>query len=176
MSVEKWEFSQLSCSGKRERELMSVCYRYYLLNEKNLSSIIKIRTSSNLMKIYESRLELAVKCRPRKNNFLPGNTNWRQKMSAHQRSIFVLNLHVYKHIRLYSKSSLTLKEWRFNLSFPWVSVLFLNSWMVSSYIVRYDTNPPAIQKRHWHSKEAQIEPPLFECEREWAFSIQAIVF
>ena len=30
------------------------------------------------------------------------------------------------------------------------------------YSVRYDTNPPAIQKEHWHSREAQIEPPLIE--------------
>jgi hypothetical protein len=74
--------------------------------------------------------------------------------------------------RLYSKSSLTPKEWRFNLSFPWVSMLFLNSWRVSSHTVRYDTNAPAIQKQHWHSREAQIEPPLFE--REWAFRIQCI--
>jgi hypothetical protein len=37
--------------------------------------------------------------------------------------------------RLYSKSSLTLtvhalKEWRFDLSFPWVSMPYLNSWRV----------------------------------------------
>jgi hypothetical protein len=43
---------------------------------------------------------------------------------------------------LYSKSSLTLK---LDLSFPWVSVLFLNSRRVSSHIVGYDTSPPAIQ-------------------------------
>ena len=38
--------------------------------------------------------------------------------------------------RLYSKSSLTLtlKEWRFNFSFPWMSMLFLNNWRVSSHI------------------------------------------
>jgi hypothetical protein len=47
---------------------------------------------------------------------------------------------------LYSKSSLTLKGWSFNLSFP--SMLFLNSWRVSSHIVMYDTNSPAIQKQH----------------------------
>jgi predicted nuclease with RNAse H fold len=29
------------------------------------------------------------------------------------------------------------------------------------------THPPAIQKQHWHSREAQIEPPLFECECMW---------
>jgi hypothetical protein len=60
------------------------------------------------------------------------------------------------------------------------SMLFLNSWRVSSYTVSYDTNPPAIQKEHWHSREAQIEPPLIECECEcelleyrrlsWSFS------
>jgi hypothetical protein len=38
------------------------------------------------------------------------------------------------------------KSGRFNMSFPLVSMLFLNSWRVSSHIVRYDTNPPAIQK------------------------------
>jgi hypothetical protein len=75
-------------------------------------------------------------------------------------------------LRPYSKSSLTLNEWRFNLSFPWVSVLFLNTWRVSNHIARYDTSPPAIQKQHWHSREAQIEPPLIECE--WAFRIRAL--
>ena len=33
-----------------------------------------------------------------KKNFLPGSTTWRQKFPADQRSIFVLNLHVHKHI------------------------------------------------------------------------------
>jgi hypothetical protein len=80
------------------------------------------------------------------------------------------------HYRLYSKSSLTLKEWRFNLSFPWVSVLFLNSWRVSPVPYYVTTHPPAIQKQHWYSREAQIEPPLFECEHEWAFRIQAYIF
>jgi hypothetical protein len=55
-------------------------------------------------------------------------------------------------------------------------MLFLNSCRVSSHIVRYDTNPPAIQKLHWHSREAQIEPPLIECECEWAFRIRALKF
>jgi hypothetical protein len=77
------------------------------------------------------------------------------------------------HFHPYSKSSLTLNEWRFNLSFSSVSMLFLNSWRVSSHIVRYDTNPPAIQKQHWHSREARIEPPLIECE--WAFRIRAFM-
>jgi hypothetical protein len=27
----------------------------------------------------------------------------------------------------------------------------------------------SIQKQHWHSREAQIEPPLIECECERAF-------
>jgi hypothetical protein len=52
--------------------------------------------------------------------------------------------------RPYSKSSLTLtlNEWRFNLSFSWVLMLFSNSWRVSSHRVRYETSPPAIQKQH----------------------------
>jgi hypothetical protein len=68
---------------------------------------------------------------------------------------------------MYSKSSLTLKEWRFNLSFPLVSMLFLNSWGVSVVPYYVTTHSPAIQKQHWHSREAKIEPPLYECE--WAF-------
>jgi hypothetical protein len=47
--------------------------------------------------------------------------------------------------------------------------LSVNSWKVSSHIVKYDTNPPAIQK---HSQEAQIELPFIEWE--WAFRIRAI--
>ena len=47
-----------------------------------------------------------------------------------------------------------------------MSLLFLNSWRVSSHIVRYDTGPLAIQKQQWDSREAQIEPPLIECECE----------
>jgi hypothetical protein len=43
-------------------------------------------------------------------------------------------------------------------------MLFLNSWRVSSHIGRYDTSPPAIQKQQWHSREAQIELPLIECD------------
>jgi hypothetical protein len=39
------------------------------------------------------------------------------------------------------------------------------------------TDPLAIQKQHWHSREARIEPTLFECREpplcEWAFRIQA---
>jgi hypothetical protein len=60
--------------------------------------------------------------------------------------------------RLYTKSSHSKSAWRFNLSFPWVSVLFLNSWRVSVVT----TLPPSIQKQHWHPREAQIEPPLFD--------------
>jgi hypothetical protein len=91
---------------------------------------------------------------------------------------FALNAGRDSLIRPYSKSSLTLtlNEWRFNfnLSFSRVSMLFLNSWRVSSHIVRYDTSPPAIQKQQWHSREAQIESPLIECE--WAFRIRALVY
>jgi hypothetical protein len=39
-----------------------------------------------------------VTTRAGKKNFLPGSTTWRQKFPADQRSIFVLNLHVHKHI------------------------------------------------------------------------------
>jgi hypothetical protein len=53
--------------------------------------------------------------------------------------------------------------------------MFLNSWRVSCHIVRYDTNPPAMQKQQWHSREAQIEPPFIECECEWAFRIRAYI-
>jgi hypothetical protein len=90
----------------------------------------------------------------------PSNLKW----------IFVYKVEV---LRPYSKSSLalTLNKWRFNLSFSWVSMLFLNSCRVSSYIVRYDTNPPAIQKQDWHWREAQIETPLIEC----AFRIRALI-
>jgi hypothetical protein len=84
----------------------------------------------------------------------------------------------YVYLRLYSKSSLTLtlKEWRFNLSFFWVSVVFLNSWRVSPVPYYVTNHPLAIQKQHWCTREAQIQPPLFEYEYEWAFRIQAYVF
>jgi hypothetical protein len=68
-------------------------------------------------------------------------------------------------------------EWRFNLmSFSWVSMLFLNSWRVSSHIVRYDmTSGLQLFKNSNDTREklAQIELPLIECEREWAFRMQA---
>jgi hypothetical protein len=70
------------------------------------------------------------------------------------------------------KTSRTLNEWRFNLSFSWVLMLFLNSWRASVIPYYVTTHPPAIQKQHWHSREAQIEPPLIECE--WAFRIRAM--
>ena len=57
-------------------------------------------------------------------------------------------------------------------------MLFLNSWRVSSHIVRYDTNPPPILVKNsidMHSREAQIESPLIEYECEWAFRIRAQV-
>ena len=121
---------------------------------------------------------------------------------------------------LYSESSLTLtlKEWRLNLSFScilkahshwhsksggsiwaspvfwklthtdtqrvevqsellYMSVLFLNTVAggLRSHTVGYDTNTLKLFKKlHWHSREAQIEPPPFEFE--WAFRIQAFVF
>ena len=59
-----------------------------------------------------------------------------------------VGLALNRDIRLYSKSSLTLSlnECSFILSFPLMSLPFLNSYMESSRILRNDTNPPAIQK------------------------------
>jgi hypothetical protein len=79
-----------------------------------------------------------------------------------------------KYYRPYSKSSLTLNEWRFNLSFSWAPTLFLNSWSASVIPYYVTAHPPAIQKQHWHSREAWIEPPLIECEwafRKWAYIV-----
>jgi hypothetical protein len=48
-------------------------------------------------------------------------------------------------------------------------------WMASDEPYHVTTHPPAIQKQHWQSREAQIEPPLieYEYECEWAFRIRA---
>ena len=50
-------------------------------------------------------------------------------------------------LRPYSKSSLSLtfNEWKFNLSFSRVSLLFLNSWRASVIPYYVTTHPPAIQ-------------------------------
>ena len=48
-------------------------------------------------------------------------------------------------VRPYYKSSLTLNEWKFNLSFSRVSLLFLNSWRVSVVPYYVTTHPPAVQ-------------------------------
>jgi hypothetical protein len=79
-----------------------------------------------------------------------------------------------QNLRLYSKRSHTLNEWRFNMSFSWVSVLFLNSWRVSVVPYNVTTHPPATQKQHWHSRKVQIEPPLIERKCKWAFRIRAL--
>jgi hypothetical protein len=81
---------------------------------------------------------------------------------------------VRSHLRPYSKSwlTLTLNEWRFNQSFSWLSVLFLNTWRVSVLPYSVTTHSPAIQKQHWQSRKAQIETRPIECE--WAFRIQAL--
>jgi hypothetical protein len=71
--------------------------------------------------------------------------------------------------RILKAHSHALIEWKFNLSFSRVSLLFLNSWRVSVVPSYVTTHPPAIQKQHSHSREAQIEPPRIECE--WAFRI-----
>jgi hypothetical protein len=53
-------------------------------------------------------------------------------------------------------------------------MLFLNSCRASVIPYSVTTHPPAIQKQQWHSREAQIESPLIECE--WAFRIRALDF
>jgi hypothetical protein len=52
-------------------------------------------------------------------------------------------------------------------------MLFLNSWRASATLYSATTHPPAIQKQHWQSREAQIELPLIECE--WAFRIRRLI-
>jgi hypothetical protein len=87
-------------------------------------------------------------------------------------------MHDYRYdiyARILKAHSHSIGAWRFNLSFFWVRMLFLNSWRVSVVPYYVTTHPPAIKKQHSHSKEAQIEPPLIECECEWAFRIRAIV-
>jgi hypothetical protein len=78
-------------------------------------------------------------------------------------------------LRPYSKSSLTLNEWRFNLSFFRVSMLFFNSWRVSGHIARYDTSSPAIQKQQWHSEKLRMNFHSLSVH-EWAFRIRALVW
>jgi hypothetical protein len=82
--------------------------------------------------------------------------------------------YLYMYLRPYSKSSLTLNEW----DSIWASLecqcyFWIAGWWVVT-LVRYDINPPAIQKQQWHSREAQIELPLIECE--CAFRIRAKIF
>ena len=55
---------------------------------------------------------------------------------------------IYKLNARISKNSLTLNEWKFNLSFSRVSLLFLNSWRASVIPYYMTTHPPAIQKQH----------------------------
>jgi hypothetical protein len=53
-------------------------------------------------------------------------------------------------IRFYARilKAHTLNEWKFNLSFSRVSLLFFNSWRVSVVPYYVTTHPPAIQKQH----------------------------
>ena len=53
----------------------------------------------------------------RKKEFLPGSTTWRKKFPADQRSIFVLNMHVHKHIVFYLTMVLNSKN---NVCQPYV--------------------------------------------------------
>jgi hypothetical protein len=95
------------------------------------------------------------------------DTQGKLRLNLHSLSVSELWEYGRNACWLYSKSSLTLKEWRFNRSFPWVSVLFFNSWAVSSHMVRYSTTLTIQLFKNsidTHAREAQIEPPLFECE------------
>jgi hypothetical protein len=77
-------------------------------------------------------------------------------------------------LRPYSKSSLTLNEWKFSLSFSRVSLLFLNiaGGLVSyRYYVTILTFPAAIEKQRWLNLHSCIE---YECE-PWAFRIRVLV-
>ena len=77
---------------------------FELSNYKNLTKISKsekevfIKTSNFKKEQLLHNSVTCVKCRAGKNNFLPGSTTWRQKFPVDQQSIFVLNLHVHKHI------------------------------------------------------------------------------
>jgi hypothetical protein len=77
----------------------------------------------------------------------------------------ILKAHSHSHSNSMSGSS--------NLSFSRVSLAVFDCWRASVIPYYLPTHPPAIQKQHWHSREAQIEPPLIECECEWAFRIRA---
>jgi hypothetical protein len=69
-------------------------------------------------------------------------------------------------LHLYSKSSLTLKKWRFNLSFPWVSMVFLNSWRVC-VVPYYTTTTLQLFKNSTDTQEKlRLNLHSFECLRE----------
>jgi hypothetical protein len=65
-------------------------YRNVLFEVK---SILQIKLIEELLKPTSMFI-----IRAGKNHFLPGSTTWRQTFHAIQRSTFVLNLHVHKHI------------------------------------------------------------------------------
>ena len=100
----------------------------------------------------------------------PPSAIWRKRVD---KNVSCLGHSLLRYDRPYSKSSLTLNEWKLNLSFSRLSLLFSSSWRASVIPYYVTTHPPAIQKQHWHSREAQIELPLIECE--WAFRIRADV-
>jgi hypothetical protein len=67
-------------------------------------------------------------------------------------------------LQLFKNSYVTQEKLRLNLHSLSVSVSELLEYGRSSVVPYYvTTHPPAIQKQHWHSREAQIELPLFEC-------------
>jgi hypothetical protein len=60
-----------------------------------LAWVVLCKSSTQLVYVV---VAYVVVSRAGKKIFLPGSTTWRQKFPADQRSIFVLNLHVHKHI------------------------------------------------------------------------------
>jgi hypothetical protein len=75
------------------------------------------------------------------------------------RRIWAWKFFEHDHLRQYSKSSLTINEWKFNVSFPECHCCFwiAGAWRASVVPYSVTTHLPAIQKQHWHSREAQIE-------------------
>ena len=80
----------------------------------------------------------------------------------------------FKVIRLYSKSSLTLKEWRFYLSFPWVRVnavagglvSYLTMWLLTLQLFKNSTIADTQGKLRLNLHSLSVSA--------WAFRIRAI--
>jgi hypothetical protein len=79
----------------------------------------------------------------------------------------------------FSKSSLTHThtQWvevQSELLSSVILLFWIAGWLVSYQLYYVTTHAPSsYRKYHWHLREAQIEPPLIECE--WDFRVQAYV-